>query len=504
MRSLPHGWAEAKLGDLVGLANGRAFGKAEWSDHGLPIIRIQNLNSPSAAFNYYSGSLPERFSVKPGDLLFAWSGTPGTSFGAHIWRGEPGWLNQHIYRVDFERRLLDPTFLRLAINQNLDGYIRSAHGGAGLAHITKKEFEASSLVLAPLPEQRRIVAKIEELFSELDAGVQALERTVAKLERYRASVLKAAVEGKLTEEWRRANPPQETGEQLLARILDERRRRWEDAQLASYAAKGKEPPTNWRAKYKEPAKPDVSELPELPEGWCWASFESLCDLQLGKMLSPKARADSGSVRPYLRNLNVRWFSIDLTDVKEMSFQGDEIQRFAVRRGDLLICEGGEPGRCAVYQGAQPVFYQKALHRARPYSGLTSPGFIQYCLAHQVRTGLGMPRYSETTIKHLTLEKLREVPLPVPPRAEQRAIADLIDSTLSALAWSARSFAELARGLATLRRSILTAAFEGRLVPQDPNDEPASILLERIRAQREDVPATRTQRRKAKVAAESES
>ena len=133
----------------------------------------------------------------------------------------------------------------------------------------------------PLHEQHRIVAKIEELFSDLDAGVAALKRAKANLKRYRAAVLKAAVEGKLTEEWRAKNPPKEPAAKLLERILKERRKKWEEDQLAAYEANGKQPPKNWRDKYQEPAGPDTANLPALPEGWCWAAVEQLGDVQLG-------------------------------------------------------------------------------------------------------------------------------------------------------------------------------------------------------------------------------
>jgi type I restriction enzyme, S subunit len=212
---LPKGWARARIADLVGLINGCAFNPTDWRGTGISIFRIQNLNNPDAPFNYYpADELPEKFLIDTGDLLFAWSGTPGTSFGAHIWRGGLAWLNQHIFHVVFCRDHLDPRFLQLAINKNLDDYIRAAHGGAGLAHITKGRFESSELLVAPLSEQRRIVAKIEELFSDLDAGVAALKRAKANLKRYRAAVLKAAVEGKLVPQ----DPTDEPANVLLERI----------------------------------------------------------------------------------------------------------------------------------------------------------------------------------------------------------------------------------------------------------------------------------------------
>ena len=148
---LPKGWAKAKIADLVELKNGHAFKPSDWQQDGLPIVRIHNLNNPEAPFNYFPGSLPDRFRIRNGDLLFAWSGTPGTSFGAHIWTGDEAWLNQHIFRVDFDSRFLDERFLRLAINRNLDDYIFQAHGGAGLAHITKGKFESSELMIALFP-----------------------------------------------------------------------------------------------------------------------------------------------------------------------------------------------------------------------------------------------------------------------------------------------------------------------------------------------------------------
>ena len=118
-----------------------------------------------------------------------------------------------------------------------------------------------------MSEQRRIVAKIEELFSDLDAGVAALKRIKANLKRYRAAVLKAAVEGRLTEAWRAKHPNTEPATKLLERILAERRKKWEADQLAKFAAAEKTPPKGWREKYVEPLPPDTSGLPELPQGW---------------------------------------------------------------------------------------------------------------------------------------------------------------------------------------------------------------------------------------------
>ena len=171
---LPEGWAVAPVGDILGLVNGCPFKPSHWKKSGLPIIRIQNLNNPNASFNYCTDEMPEKFRVRNGDLLFAWSGTPGTSFGAHVWDGGDAWLNQHIFRVEFNKHHFDRTFLKYSINRNLAEYIEQAHGGAGLAHITKGMFEKSLLPIAPLAEQCRIVAKLEVVLGKVASLANAV------------------------------------------------------------------------------------------------------------------------------------------------------------------------------------------------------------------------------------------------------------------------------------------------------------------------------------------
>lgn len=193
--TIPQSWSTVRIGDLCELKNGRAFKPSDWSARGLPIVRIQNLNNPYAPFNHYDGQIEDRFLIRHGDLLFAWSGTPGTSFGAHIWRGGDAALNQHIFRVDFEEGAVDKAYFKFAINNRLDELIEKAHGGVGLRHVTKGKFEETTIPLPPLQEQRRIVAKIEELFSELDSGIKSLIRGREQLRGYWESVQTHAFQG---------------------------------------------------------------------------------------------------------------------------------------------------------------------------------------------------------------------------------------------------------------------------------------------------------------------
>ena len=195
MNELPEGWEVKKLGAVANYINGRAFKPTEWSKEGLPIIRIQNLNQQKSIYNYCNFNVDKKYFVENGDLLFAWSGTPDTSFGAHIWKGETGVLNQHIFRVVINDKIILKQYYLYALNHKVKEFVNKAHGTAGLAHITKKKFEDSEISLPPLPVQHAIVTKIEEIFSELDHGVEQLKTARQQLKVYRQAVLNAAIVG---------------------------------------------------------------------------------------------------------------------------------------------------------------------------------------------------------------------------------------------------------------------------------------------------------------------
>ena len=199
---LPEGWKWVRLYNLCSLRNGKAFKPSDWSDSGLPIIRIQNLNNPDSKFNYYSGYIEDKFLISSGDVLFAWSGTPGTSFGAHIWYGGKAVLNQHIFRIDFKGKVILKSFFRYSINCRLEELIAKAHGGAGLQHVTKGVFENTPIPLPTIDEQQRIVDRIESLFAKLDEAREKAEAVLDGFESRKAAILHKAFTGELTAKWR--------------------------------------------------------------------------------------------------------------------------------------------------------------------------------------------------------------------------------------------------------------------------------------------------------------
>ncbi|MBW8485961.1 restriction endonuclease subunit S [Actinomadura parmotrematis] len=202
---------------------------------------------------------------------------------------------------------------------------------------------------------------------------------------------------------------------------------------------------------------------------------------LGKMLDSKN--NRGKSTPYLRNVNVRWGKVDLSNVDSVPMSEDQRVKFSLQKGDLLVCEGGEPGRCAIWPGHRDdISYQKALHRVRP-GGKVSSEWLALMLEESIRNGRASHMFTGTTIKHLPQEKLRMLAVPVPSRSLQDEIIRKFTETARDIERFSGMLAALERRFLHMRRSLLTEAFAGRLVEQDPADEPASVLLERIQAER---------------------
>jgi type I restriction enzyme S subunit len=460
-RAALHGdvWRRVRIGDTLRLVNGAAFKPTDWAKDGLPIVRIQNLNNPKGAFNLTKRELPEKFKLRGGELLFAWSGTPGTSFGAHIWRGGEAWLNQHIFNVLFDEKEWDKKFLQFAINQNLDEYIRAAHGGAGLAHITKGRFEESEL-LQPMPaEQRRIVAEIEKQSTRLESGVAALRRVQANLKRYRAAVLKAACEGRLVpteaelhRKLKTKNSKRETGAQLLARVLAERRQNWQG-----------------RGTYKEPAAPDTANLPEIPDGWTWATVEqlaapepnSITDGPFGSNLKTEHYMDSGPRVIRLQNIGDGIYVDAEAHITQTHFE--RLQKHRIFAGDVVIAGFGEdpPRSCIIPESLGSAIVKADCIRFKPHSSVL-PKYMNVALnSDPVRKrtkgmvhGVGRPR--------LNLGEIKSIVLPLPPPAEQTRIVAEVERRLSVVEELESVVTANLQRATRLRQSILQKAFTGEL------------------------------------------
>lgn len=388
-----------------------------------------------------------------------------------------------------ETSALDNALLmHLLSSSDLVAYANANSAGVNLPRISAERLAEYRFLLAPGPEQHRIVARIKSLFAKLDEGIAALRRAEANLERYRASVLKAAVEGRLTERWRRENPPEESGEELLGRILAERRKRWDEEQLAKFEAKGKKPPKNWKAKYREPVAPDPGELPELPEGWCWATVDQVGNVGSGITKGGKKRDVTRRAVPYLRVANVQRGQLDLGAVKTILASDDEIRRYSLENDDVLFNEGGDRdklGRGWVWRGdLSECLHQNHVFRVRPFLRDYSSEFLSHYGNSAGREWFFRRATQSVNLASINQTVLRSLPVPLPPLREQKHIVRRLADALRSVEFAGTELIRQLIRATSLRQSILKSAFQGDLVPQDPNNEPASVLLERIRIERE--------------------
>ncbi|MGB0722303.1 MAG: restriction endonuclease subunit S [Gammaproteobacteria bacterium] len=363
--------------------------------------------------------------------------------------------------------------------------------GGAQPNISQGILKEFPIAVAPLAEQERIVSKIDELFSRIEKGEQALEQVRKLVERYRQSVLKAAVTGELTRTWReqqaKSGQQPESGQALLERILKARREAWEKAELEKLRAKGK-PPTNdkWKQKYKEPGPIETDYLGELPDGWQRVRVDTAGETQLGRQRSP-AHHSGDHMRPYLRVANVFEERIDTDDVMEMNFTPEEFVTYGLRVDDILLNEGQSKelvGRPAIYRDELPgSCFTNTLVRFRCTSAIL-PEFALIVFLHFMKSGQFQKIAKITTnIAHLGAGRFSEMAFPVPSLDEQQEIVDRVNKQRVAIDHFQNDVVDRKKQVGTLRQSILKSAFSGQLVPQDPTDEPASTLLKRIADER---------------------
>ena len=335
--------------------------------------------------------------------------------------------------------------------------------GRLVAQATGTTFEAISgdvlrhhpVPVPPLDTQRRIVARIDELFTELDDGEAALARARANLDTYGKSLLKAAVTGELTADWRAANPPAETGEQLLQRILADRKVRWE----ADRKNKGK--------RYQEPEAADASGLPTLPYGWTWATMDQLGSVSGGLTQNSKRQAHSTKL-PFLRVANVYANRLDLRVIEEIGIQDSELERVLLKPDDLLIVEGNgsidQIGRSCLWDGSiSPCVHQNHLIKVRFGLPEIGPWVQAWLQSPHGRRELEEQASSTSGLHTLSISKVGRLRIPIPPISELNAARNLRDAA-SDIEIETDALLQLEqRRSQSVRQSILAAAFRGELV-----------------------------------------
>jgi type I restriction enzyme S subunit len=388
---------------------------------------------------------------------------------------------------------LNSSYLQYFLN-NWDFKAFASHQIAGdRPRVDWDQLKIFNFPLPPLPEQHRIVATIEEQFTRLDSAVASLQSAKARAKQYRASLLRTAVEGELTKQWRAEHPASETGAQLLKRILVERRARWEEEQLAKMREKGIQPKdAMWKQKYKEPQGPDVEHLPVLPEGWCWATVEQVGDATEQVVLTGPFGSTLG--KEDFRKVGIPLLTIGCLTEQGLSLRkafyiseekASELERYRVRTGDILFSRMASVGRAdLVPKKLEGSAINYHLMRLRLSNIAIDPlYFISLVRGAKTVTDYIREVNHGVTRDGINTTQLLNLPIAVPPLAEQTQIVAEVEARLSEIAQTEITIEHSLKRAEHERQSILREAFAGRLVPQDPNDEPASKLLERIQEER---------------------
>ncbi len=494
----PRGWAFASIGEICESSQYGYTAKAKGSGsiHFLRTTDITSghINWETVPFCDVPEKEVDNYLLQDGDVVISRAGSVGYSY--LISSPKPAVFASYLIRF---RPLINPKYFGYFLkSQEYWNAISERSLGIAVQNVNATQLSEIRLPVATLPEQTRIVEKLEELLSDLDAGVAELKTAQRKLTRYRQSLLKAAVEGSLTAEWRaeraRRGEATESGAQLLARILTERRARWEAKGLAKFKEQGKAPPKDWKDKYPEPVRPDTTALPTLPPGWVWTSLGDCFDVAVGATPSRKMPSYWNGDIPWVSSGEVRFNRV--SDTKErITKEGLKNTSTQINPvGSVLLGMIGE-GKTRGQVSILDIEAANNQNCAAIWVSDTDipPEYVYYWLwsryeeTRRDSSGNNQPALNKSIVER--------IPLPLPPLKELDEIVSRVNSLFELIVDQSETVDRSLKQSSAQRKNILKAAFSGRLVPQDPNDEPASALLARICAERETREASAPKRRR---------
>ncbi|AMV29402.1 Type-1 restriction enzyme EcoKI specificity protein [Gemmata sp. SH-PL17] len=490
-KELPNGWAWATVSDLAEVGTGTTPSRdvvAYWKEGSIPWITSSAVNQFSvteANEKVTSAAIRDTtLRLYPKHTLLLALYGEGKTRGKVSELLIDATINQALAAIQLRESATEcRAYLKSFLQSHYDALRRQAVGGMQ-PNLNLSIVKRIRIPVAPLAEQHRIVEKVEELLSELDVGVAALKRARGNLKKYRAAVLKAAVCGELTADWRASHLNVEPATALLDRILNERRRKWEADQQAKYSASNRALPKRWKHKYSEPDSPEPKEPSKLPFGWVWAKTAQLGDIQLGRQRSPKNRSDKNPTK-YIRAANITEQGLALDDLLDMEFSPAEQITYRLRAGDIVLSEAsGSPdqvGKPAVWNDEIPnCCFQNTVIRLRPEQVRSK--FLLVVFQHLYLNKVLAKVAGGVGINHLSAAKFSALVVSLAPEAEQDAIVSEVEQRLSVISATEEYIDAGLKRASRLRQSILKEAFTGQLVPQNPVEESASELLLRIRQQ----------------------
>ena len=409
------------LGDVADYINGRAFKPIEWETIGQPIIRIQNLTNSSTEINRTTGSYEEKYRVKTGDLLFAWS----ASLGAYIWNGENGWLNQHIFKV-IPKEGVNKKYLYYYLLHVVDQLYAKTHG-SGMVHITIKPFKATEIPIPSLAKQQRIVDRIESLFAKLDEAKQKAQDALDSFETRKAAILHKAFNGELTAQWRKEH----------------------SVGMGS---------------------------------WENSTVGHVChDVKVGIVIKPSQYyTDAEHGTPAFRSANVRENHIDDFDwvyLNEIGMDGNK--RSVVHTGDVLVVRSGNPGTACIVSEKFDGYNAIDILIAVPDHGQITSEFLCYYTNSPFGKNLVSENKRGMALTHFNVKGYSGLPIRVPQLEEQVEIARILDDLLAKEKQAEETADGVLEQIDLIKKAILARAFRGELGTNDPSEESAVELVRQV-------------------------
>ena len=296
----------------------------------------------------------------------------------------------------------------------ITGGVLTFSGDVGQQRVTKDYVANYLFTLPPLNEQQRILNAVHNANFLIESIEKSKDNLIRDIDKTKSKILDLAIRGKLVPQ----DPNDEPASVLLERIQAEK----EELIKQGKIKRDKKESVIFKGS-------DNSYYQDLPENWEICSIMAIAEVDLGKTLDKNK--NTGKFYPYLRSVNIKWNEIDLSDIKEMQFEKDELQRYSIIKGDLLICEGGDVGRCCIWSSDETIYYQNALHRVRFHGGC-EPKYFLYFMMYLEHTGYLKRISNGVTIKHLTKTVLTTIPFMLPPLAEQKRIVDEIEKIFATL------------------------------------------------------------------------
>lgn len=511
LTELPEGWEWVKISDVaekVGSGATPRGGSESYKLSGIPLIRSMNVHFDGlkldglAYLDDKQANELKNVEVKTNDVLLNITGASIGRVTQASSEMDGARVNQHVCIIR-TNPVLDACFLsKYLASPSIQNWIMAEEYGATRQALTKQMILNFDIPLPPLNEQKRIVAKIEELRDRLHRSKQALEAVPELCDRFRQSVLAAAFRGDLTADWREENPDVEPASVLLERIRSDRRRKWEETELQKLKAVGRIPKNSkWKDKYQEPEPCDDALLPKLPDEWRWVPVEFLATKVVDGVHKKPNYVEYGIPFVTVRNLTAgTGISFDKLNYVSQEDHEEFFKRANPEKGDLLISKDGTLGVTRVIRTDKvfSIFVSVALVKPVAYE-MSDYLELAFCSPQMQNQMLG----TGSGLQHIHLKDLRRYAVPVTSLKEQEEIVVRVRQLFKAIEEIQKQYDAAKVNLDCLNQSILAKAFRGELVEQDPNDEPASVLLDRIRAEREALQSkkksqsTKGKRKKAK-------